>query len=149
MRRQGIIFWIGLLIFAVSFALIAVGDTTPRSAPMQGYQCAVFAFIVPLRNSSDFHVPPSDIFIFISAWTNVVFLGFLLVVLLARSHLGLSLFRFFILSTIPFPWMAFYYGPYYPREGYFLWLAGILLVVFYTRTPSRARIASQIRSPLA
>ncbi len=42
--------------------------------------------------------------------------------------------RVVVLAVIPFSWGVFYYEDLYPREGYFLWIFGMLLVLFSAKT---------------
>jgi hypothetical protein len=144
MKRQRVIFWIGLLIYAVSFALIAVGDSIPRSAPMRGYYCAGFAFVLPLQSNpwrygDLFEARKLEYFsLLISGWINVVFLLFVMMVLSKASRTFVSPLRIVIPCMIPFCWIVFHYDHSYPREGHFLWLASMLLVLFSARAGIKA-----------
>jgi hypothetical protein len=40
------------------------------------------------------------------------------------------------LAMIPFCWVVFYYHHFYPREGHFVWIAGMLLVFFARLNPA-------------
>lgn len=142
MTRQHKIFFAGFGIYLASFFLFAVAASWPRSAPLRGYECAVWAFSVPLHSSDWVRVQTWDIFVFLSAWTNVVFLGFLALNLLSRFRRLLPAMRIIVLSTIPFSWLAFYYGPFYPREGYFFWLLGMLLLLFSDMSGTRLKAAA-------
>jgi hypothetical protein len=39
--------------------------------------------------------------------------------------------RTVLLAMMPFCWVVFYLEPLYPREGYFLWTASMLAVLFF------------------
>lgn len=58
----------------------------------------------------------------ISGWINPVFLLYLV--------MPTALLRRMVLCVIPLCWIFFFYERLIPREGHFLWLLGMLLVLF-------------------
>jgi hypothetical protein len=48
---------------------------------------------------------------------------------LKRAPRTSRVLKFVLLSMIPFCWVVFHYLEVYPREGHFLWVIGILLVL--------------------
>jgi hypothetical protein len=61
---------------------------------------------------------------------NLIFLVTMILMLVDRTPRLSTIFRFVVLLFVPLCWVALIYRDVYPREGYFLWTAGILLVVF-------------------
>ena len=139
------VFWIGILIYAVSFCLKAVGETNPISGNGVGYgfALAILMFICPLYwinkalfNGTGFWGDNFGFFIqlsvFLIGWINPIFL--------IAAFLELSEYRprlFFILritifAIMPVTWVLFFLvrQAVYPREGYFLWILGMLLAMF-------------------
>jgi hypothetical protein len=127
--------------YGVSFLLVALAETSasPGTQSFFGFFCASFAFCYPWVEARDvlFHnVPPlfgplAYASLLVAGWINPVFL---LVACLdltnARLRLA-SILRMVILGMIPFAWFfAFYEIRTYPREGHFLWLLGMLLVMY-------------------
>jgi hypothetical protein len=139
--RPSRLFWLGLIIFTVSFFLVALGETSasPGTQPFFGFYCARFSFCYPWVEARDvlFHnVPPlfgplAYASLLVSGWISPLFL---LVVFLdltdARPRLALIL-RMVILGMIPLAWFfAFYEIRAYPREGHFLWVLGMLFAMY-------------------
>jgi len=139
------VFWIGILIYAASFCLKAVGEWNPIQGNGMGYgfALAIFMFISPLYwinkalfNGTGFLGDDFGFFIqlsvFLIGWINPIFL--------IAAFLELSEYRprlFFILritifAILPVTWILFFQARQgvYPREGYFLWILGMLLAMF-------------------
>ena len=133
-------FWLGLFLFTVSFFLVAVGGPGVLSPPARGYHCAFYAFALPMsdllgRNYiSDAYQDSLLAFVsvLVSGWINIVFAAALIAFLSRRRKLGSAL-RWFVLAMVPFCWTSFWYEGLYPREGYLLWTAGMLLALFSAR----------------
>jgi hypothetical protein len=66
----------------------------------------------------------------ISGWINPVFLIVVALMLRERYQRAVAILRITLLLMIPFCWVVFYDYGIYPREGYFLWLFGMLLALF-------------------
>lgn len=136
------IFRVGLLFYSISFFLIAAKETQPSLGGLPPIGCflAVEAFVYPLMiaygrlhgwNSMPDLGP--YICVLLSGWVNP---SFVLAVLFAQMDILPQLgrwLRFLTLSLIPFTALALYRFPMLPREGYFLWVIGILLVLFSNR----------------
>lgn len=126
--------WVGLLIYTISFTLLAFAGGGGR--PVRGYGIAILALIIPWQQSPFspawiFHERVFDyIAILISGWINPLFLMIVTFVLLRRYQRAVAITRIILLLMIPFCWVVFYYHHFYPREGYFLWLFGMVLVLF-------------------
>jgi hypothetical protein len=132
------LFWIGLLIYSISFFLLATGGSV-GDGRMPGLFCAFLSFFVPLKQASLalFHNVPIPIrpvpyfSLLIAGWINPVFLitAFLI---LAEIHQRLvAILKVVIVLMIPSTWLFFAtFRMYYPREGHFVWVIGMLLVLF-------------------
>ncbi len=127
------LFWIGLLIYVFSFFLVAVAGQRVLSGPARGYHCASYAFLLPLqapRGESLTHNLLEFISLLISGWINPVFLIAVALFLNGRHKRSFTILRVIIFLMIPFCWIVFFYEGLYPREGYFLWIMAMLLVLF-------------------
>jgi hypothetical protein len=134
--RQKALFRAGLLIYSISFALFWGGCRLPGCGPSRGYLAAFFAFVLPLKENP-FSVPwlfHDMIFeyvaLVISGWINPVFLIVVALMLRGRYQRTEAILRIILLLMVPFCWAVFYDYGFYPREGYFLWLFGMLLALF-------------------
>jgi hypothetical protein len=132
MKKQNRLFWLGLLIYIASFFLTAVVGRGLSFVSLRGYDCAHVSLVGPwtedYRNSIIKAVPLE-----ISGLINLVFLA--AVVLISRgTHQRLvRALRIAILLMIPFTWVVFYIEQLIPREGYFLWILGMILALFSAR----------------
>jgi hypothetical protein len=134
------VFWAGMFFYGISFCLVAL--VLPSSAgnrPLLGFACAFMAFIIPLSetklavvNGVPLTFPTWVLLcILISGWTNLVFLATVVLDLVQLHSRGVSVLRVVVLSMIPFNWIiAFYVFHAYPREGFFLWIIGMAMVLF-------------------
>jgi hypothetical protein len=126
----------GLLIYSVSFALFWGSCRVPGCGPSRGYLAAFFALVLPLKENPFsvgwlFHDMIFEyVALLISGWINPLFLIILALMLPARHQRAVAILRIVLLLMIPFCWVVFYHYGFYPREGYFLWLFGMLLALF-------------------
>ncbi len=130
--KQRYILWIGLLLYAASFFLIAV---VGRGAA-RGYICAYSALSFPWSGNL---FGPLGIFenklleyvaVLISGWINLVFLVAAILAVRERSGRMLAALRIAVILMIPFCWVVFRYQDLYAREGHFVWILGMLLTLF-------------------
>jgi len=134
-----------LFIYFLSFFLFAVKDSVPGSHPLPGYLCAYVSLFSPFHDTSIFHGRQFEPFsLFLSGLANPLFL---IVAAFGcyqrgkrRSISALTL----LLMTVPFPWIVFHYESMQPREGYFLWIAGMALVLFSEHLSSDRRNDSAV-----
>jgi|SRR5579859_2696264 len=124
---------LGLTLYVVSFFLWAVGDRIPTGSPLRGYFCAHFALLFPLGTAGwkdMVHERPIEYFsLLISGWINPLFLAAVTLGFWRPASSASLIFRIATLLSIPFCWVVFDYEGFYPREGHFLWLAGIVLTL--------------------
>jgi hypothetical protein len=124
------------MIYAASFFLAAVGERTPGSRPIPGHFCAYFSLIAPLQSTSLHHESvfdgrPFEYFsLVVAGWINPVFLISVILSLREGSRGFSRILRIVVSLTIPFCWIVFGYQDFYPREGHFVWIIGMLLVLF-------------------
>ncbi|HEV2963595.1 MAG TPA: hypothetical protein VG649_17340 [Candidatus Angelobacter sp.] len=125
------LFWSGLLIYLVAFILPAI--SAPDSPPLQGYRCALFVTIMQPWNHENqalLHDQPLRyIPMVMTGWINPLFLVTTILILL-RKATAVAILRIIVLLLIPFCWVVFHYENVRPREGHFLWVLGMLLVLF-------------------
>ena len=136
MTPKPTLFWIGLLTYAVSFALFWGGCRLPGCGPSRGYMAAFLAFALPLKENpfSVGWVFQDMIFdyvaLLISGWINPVFLIVVALMLRGGYQRTEAILRIIVLLMIPFCWVVFHYHGFYPREGHFFWLFGMVLTLF-------------------
>ena len=65
----------------------------------------------------------------LNGWINPVFFLTMVLMLVDKTPRLTRIFRYVVLALVPFCWVALLYDHVYPREGYILWTAGILLVL--------------------
>jgi hypothetical protein len=138
--------WIGLLLYVVSFFLMATGAPSPVDGQtpdgrMPGFLCAFFAFIYPLeeaRLALFDHVPPtlgaiSFISLLVSGWINPVFVVTVFLDLSEQYERRVSILKIVLVVMMLFTAVFFMTFPVlflHPREGYFLWLVAMFLALF-------------------
>jgi hypothetical protein len=124
---------LGMLLYIASFFLFAFGGGGGQ--PVRGYGAAILTVIIPWEQNpfsplSIFHDSIFDyIAILISGLINPLFLISIALILLERQR-AVDILRTTFLLMIPFCWVVFYFHHFYPREGYFVWLFGMVLVLF-------------------
>jgi len=123
--------WVGLLLYAVAFALPAI--SVPDSLPLPGYRCALFVTVEQpwsTDNRGLLHSAPLRyIPLMLTGWINPLFLVTAMLVLLRRASRLASVLRIIVVLLIPLCWVVFHYENVRPREAFFLWIAGMLLVL--------------------
>ncbi|HEU0048826.1 MAG TPA: hypothetical protein VFQ43_14645 [Nitrososphaera sp.] len=130
------LFRLGLVIYMLSFFLVATGDPKGPTGRMRGYECAYFAVQLPLTStpfspdSADYIPPFMYLSILISGLINPVFVVYATLAFLRRNPRTVSVLKFALLSMIPFCWVVFHDLEVYPREGHVFWVIGMLLVLF-------------------
>jgi hypothetical protein len=132
------VFWLGLLLYGVSFFLFFVGGRgvyTPK--PPSGADCAIDWFFFPwvyvhLHSMGSFWKDAAieNVSIAISGWINPVFFLGVLFQVIGKTPQLTRILRNVMLLILPFSWIVFLYWHVYPREGYFLWISAMLLVLF-------------------
>lgn len=138
MRFSKITFWMGLLVWAVSWFLPGVGPDAPyqpgSTRLFEGVWAWFFwpAIYIHWHGVDDFlkDLDVHRVSLILNAWVALLFAivaGFLLVGKTPRLS---RILCYFVLSLIPFCWLSFMHPRIlYPRVGYFLWVGGMLLIV--------------------
>lgn len=139
MTRQLKIFWTGMLIYAVSFFLFAVGfpNSGPGGpSPLLGIYCACFAIANPLQlgpGSMSGWPFEGGAFAFaslvVSGWINPVFAVTAFLDLTGQYQRAVRVLRIIVLAMIPFCWIFFHFTPFHPREGHFAWVLGMVIAL--------------------
>jgi hypothetical protein len=134
-----VLFAVGLLIYALSFIMIATGDHGRPTGELNGLLCAYLPFEItfqdtPFSPKSASYDPPLLYFsILISGLINPVFLFYVALSSLKRMQRTARVLRFVVPAMIPFCWIVFHFLKVYPREGHIVWVVGMLLVIFSSR----------------
>jgi|HubBroStandDraft_1064217.scaffolds.fasta_scaffold11334_1 hypothetical protein len=139
MTLQRKILWAGMLVYTVSLFLVAVGGGG-LYAGARGYDCAVNAVLMPFHLSGFGISALESTSLFVSGLINLVFLAIVILMLVKPSHRLVLIAKVALLLMAPFCWVVFHYENLYPREGYFLWIWGMLLVLFSTNLAMRRGI---------
>jgi len=130
------LFKIGFLIYLISFFLAAIGHSDGIGRPAPGYYCAFTALVLPWTATPISHGGPFEnrffeyLAVFISGMVNPFVFVYSILVFRGRNLRLVKALRVIVPLMIPFSWVIFHYEFYYPREGHFLWIAGILLILF-------------------
>jgi hypothetical protein len=130
------LFRLGLVIYLLSFFLVATGDPKGPTGRMAGYECAYLAVELTLTSTpfsparADYVPPFLYLSILVGGLINPVFLGYTTLAFLKRKPRTARVLKFALLSMIPFCWVVFHSLEVYPREGHVLWVTGMLLVLF-------------------
>jgi hypothetical protein len=130
------LFWIGLVIYLTSFFLVgATGPGREANANLRGYAWAWWALVIPWEQIGLWTRAPEILpATAIAGIINPLFFAatFALVSGCRRSF---TILRIVILLIIPFCWVPFLMG-FHPREGYALWIVGMITVLFSNRRES-------------
>lgn len=135
--------WIALLagigMFAASFMLPAVkqASSAPGSHGIPGYECAFIALVVVLEQGGQLvrENPVQFFAVLLSGWINPVFLVSLLLVLIKPRWRFAIWLRYVVTAMFVCCWIVFYQIHLDPRQGYFLWMFGILLALYSNLLP--------------
>jgi hypothetical protein len=136
------IFWSGLFVYFFSFLLLATRSSPPGDGRMPGFLCAFFAFVEPLNEAKlalfhnvPFSLHPVPYFsLLIAGWINPVFLVTAFLMLTDTHQRLVVILRVAVILMIPFSWLFFAtFQLSYPREGHFVWVISMLLVLFSER----------------
>lgn len=149
MNKNWILVAVGLALFVGAFFLTAAQDVG-HSSDARGYPgwfCAVVTLIDTWGQgprSSFGESPVQFLAMLFSGWINPLFLITLLAQLVRPKGRLAFVLRILLLFLFPACWVVFFAMNLYPREGYFVWIAGILLVVFTVPRARAARPAAEI-----
>jgi hypothetical protein len=130
---HGMLGALGLSRCVASFLLLTIGDFGRLAGPLREYFCAESALIYPFSEDgrSFFHEKPIECLAFPgSGLINPVFLTtFFLYLFRLRRRVRVVLRNLTIL-LIRLRRIGIRYGHFYSREGYVLWVPGMLLTLF-------------------
>jgi hypothetical protein len=147
MFRQSKMLWIGVAMYIASFFLTAV-TTSSGSAP--GYHCTYITlafswdqFKLMAHGLPSPARPLEYVSFLISGWINLLFVAAAILAFSRQHQLPARILKNVIVVMIPFCWIVFFYESAYPREGYFIWTAAMLIVLFAGET----REAKTVLSP--
>lgn len=137
-RSTRLLLSVGIVIYVSSFFLPAVGSSNPYE-PGKTYLAdwVLFWFFWPIiylhSHSLDYFL--SDLTVqyaslVLNAWLVPLFVIVLAFLVVDRTPRLNRILRYSVLLLVPFCWLLFLRPQnYYPREGYVLWTAGMLLVL--------------------
>jgi hypothetical protein len=140
LKRANLLFWTGLLLYLASFFLVAVEKTGEGRRELRGYVCAFDSFVwssggvleilqrsARVRSTSEFL---DFLSLLISAWVNPIFLVSATFLHFKRTNSVIRIAVFVaVLTMIPWCWVFFHFERLSPREGHFVWILGMLLVL--------------------
>jgi len=103
---------------------------------------AIDALLIPLFYSHQYSfgvlledLTFRNVSFFSVGWINPIFIITMILMLVDRTPRLSAIFRCIVLLLVGLCWVALIYRDVYPREGYFLWTAGIFLVLFSRGLP--------------
>ncbi|MGC2111006.1 MAG: TIR domain-containing protein [Candidatus Korobacteraceae bacterium] len=129
----------GLTFFAISFVLYAVTlKTAGNNDSWFGFSCAYVSLLMGWRGVIEaVSLRPFDpgtasfqLSILLSGLINPVFLSTMLFKIKNKLQRTFAALRITTLALFPFCWIVFVRGHIMPREGYLVWVAGMLLALF-------------------
>jgi hypothetical protein len=130
-ERQLAIFFIGLTAYAFSFVLVAVnvGPTL-----IGGFECAIITSQSLLNLLEPRTLLKGDVLktlaLLGSGSVNIIFLVAVIFRWSRRGSRVFAMSRVIVLIMILCCWVVMYGEGAHPREGHFLWIVGMLLVLF-------------------
>jgi hypothetical protein len=128
---------VGLMAYAVSFLLLAVGQ-------LRGYFCAELALLYPWGSDGRILLreKPLEFFsLLTSGWVNPLFLAATAVGFWRPRSTASVILTVLTVLSIPACWVVFYYEGFHAREGHVLWIAGMVLTLaaaWLTGKPSKS-----------
>jgi hypothetical protein len=143
-RHGETVFWFALVMYVASFFLPSVyaNDEFGRADPMRGYSCAYFSLglsyaeirgrLTEPATRDDRRPLVETISLLVSGLVNPTFLSFAATSRFRRSGAVAHSLRIPILLLLSFSCIFFVvdWHLFRPREGYFVWLDGIVLALF-------------------
>lgn len=138
MKTYRILIFLGTILFVVSFFLIAVrqAGAAPSDLGMRGYTCAYITLLSPWGSDGLHTLREAPVYYFgvlFSGWINPVFVITMIVLLVRPKGSLAGMLRVVLPIMFLACWIVFYKEHLYPREGYVLWTAAMLLVLFSNR----------------
>ena len=137
MRFARPLFWIGVLLYVIGLFFPVLGGRGVASQPTSGAAWAIDWFLFPWiyvhwhsMRSFLSDLPIENISVAISGWINPVFFLACASLLVHKTARLTKVLRYAVLFMIPFSWIAFMYRHVYPREGYVLWVVGMVLILY-------------------
>jgi peptidoglycan/LPS O-acetylase OafA/YrhL len=138
MKPRRVVFLVGFALYAISFPLVAVDNHIPNSNPDRGYDSAFWSLVLgslDVMGRLHGHEPIThnlvELFsLLASGLINMIFVIFSLALPIWPQNRAVRTLGLVVLMLLPFCWVVFHYEHMSPRTGYFLWVLGMLLVVF-------------------
>jgi len=97
---------------------------------MRGYECARATLSSPWAPDANSDGRFVFLSVLLSGWINPVFLITAIFVFFGKSPRLIAVMRIVVVLMIPFCWFFIHYEGVYPREGHFVWIAGMLMTLF-------------------
>ncbi len=148
MVKRNVLLAFALALYAASFALPAIASSNAAGGAVRGYLCAWITLIVPWGHDgmNVLHDTPFVYFaILISGLINPVFLITTALQVPKPWQKLAAIFRTLLLVMIPFSWYVLYQQKLIPREGHYLWVASMLLVLFSNELTGVRRVPADVR----
>jgi hypothetical protein len=123
--------------YAASFFLIAVVSSVDSAETERGYTCAYITLWYGWSAAKSLpHATVSKLVQYLVQYFSMVVAGLINPMFLLAAIRPNNILRVCIVSMIPFTWIVMYFVRLYPREGHFLWVLGMLMVLFYDKDRS-------------
>ncbi|MGH9743326.1 MAG: hypothetical protein ACRD51_13360 [Candidatus Acidiferrum sp.] len=139
-KIRAAVFWAGLAFYFASFFLVAVRETVLDKSS-RGYECAFLSVVLTPGALTDLFVPRTghgnvthnrleSLAVLGSGLINPAFLLYAIASPFRPKDRSVVICRFLVPVLIPLCWIVFHYEEYRPRAGHFVWISGMLLVLF-------------------
>ena len=135
MSRELKFFWTGIALYTVSYFLMATAASPPESG-LPGFSCAWLCLVAAPATALRFGAselakqPALYCSATLAGLTNPVFLVAAFLRLAGIMPRAASVLRITTLCLIPFGWLAAFLFGEIPREGNFVWIAGMVLALY-------------------
>jgi hypothetical protein len=123
----------GVVLFAASFNMVAVKEASNKgnTAGLLGYKCATLSLSAPWGGKDSVQMrrqtPLLWFSLLISGWINPAFLLGLVIMFAAPNQRWSLALRCLVALMFVACWIFFYKVHLVPAQGYYVWMAGILL----------------------
>jgi hypothetical protein len=132
-NNRRFVFWFGLALYVASFFLPSIvnfNGPVPGWASLQATGLIALIEIKDLLHGDPPVLPYFEIFsVFVVALINPIFWIYAAASLFRPQGPVVLISRILVPFMIPFCWVIFHYQWFRPREGHFVWILGMLLVL--------------------
>ena len=133
MKRNRIVLVVALAMFVASFFCASAMGSSKfiTTSEFSGWFCAYVTLLMPWGHDPSLnHSLLGNMALLFSGLINPIFLVTVVLMIRERAPRLVNALRIVLLLMLPSCWVVFLDQHIWPRYGYFLWVAAILLVLF-------------------